>query len=50
MQTNDELWKGIIEDLPNAFIKRFFKDAEHLIDFTQPIVFLDKEFDSDIEK
>ena len=43
MQTNDELWKGIIEDLPNAFIKRFFKDAEHLIDFTQPIVFLDKE-------
>ncbi len=43
MTTNDELWKGIIEDLPNAFIKRFFKDAEHLIDFTQPIVFLDKE-------
>jgi predicted transposase YdaD len=43
MQTNDELWKGIIEDIPREFLRRFFNDAMPFIDFTQPFVFLDKE-------
>ena len=41
--TNDELWKGIIEDLDTEFLVKFFPDALHLFDLTKPIVFLDKE-------
>ena len=41
--TNDELWKGIIEDLDIEFLTKFFPDDLHLFDLSKPIVFLDKE-------
>ena len=41
--TNDELWKGIIEDLDIEFLHKFFADSIHLFDLTKPIIFLDKE-------
>jgi hypothetical protein len=30
MQTNDELWKGIIEDLERDFLERFFQRCHAL--------------------
>ena len=41
--TNDELLKGIIEDLDIEFLTKFFADDLHLFDLSKPIVFLDKE-------
>jgi hypothetical protein len=45
MQTNDELWKGAIEDLAVEFIQKFYPDLYPYIDFNhpKPIEFLDKE-------
>ena len=45
MQTQDELLKGLIEDLPYAFLKKFYPVLYAQIDFKhpKPIVFLDKE-------
>ena len=45
MQTNDELWKGAIEDLSLEFIQKFYPTLYPYIDFKQPkpIEFLDKE-------
>jgi hypothetical protein len=41
--TNDELWKGIIEDLIMEFLEKFYAHDLHLFDFSKPILFLDKE-------
>jgi hypothetical protein len=41
--TNDELWKGIIEDLIMSFLEKFYAEDLHLFDFSKPILFLDKE-------
>jgi hypothetical protein len=45
MQTNDELWKGALEDFPLEFIQKFYPDLYPHIDLNhpQPIEFLDKE-------
>jgi hypothetical protein len=45
MQTNDELWKGAIEDLPMEFLHKFYPDLYPYIDTNhpKPIEFLDKE-------
>jgi hypothetical protein len=45
MQTNDELWKGALEDYPLEFLKKFYPNLFPHIDFNhpQPIEFLDKE-------
>ncbi len=41
--SKDLMWKSIIEDLPEEFIRFFLSDFEILIDFTQPVIFLDTE-------
>ena len=43
MQTNDILWKGIIETLIEDFLTFFYPDEVHLFDFQKGITFLDKE-------
>ncbi len=39
----DELWKGVIEELPESFLEFFYEDYKHLIDFKKQIEFLDTE-------
>ena len=43
MKIDDALWKGLIEDLSDDFLKFFFPDSEEIFDFTRKISFLDKE-------
>ena len=43
MQTNDILWKGIIESLIEDFLTFFYPEEVHLFDFTKGITFLDQE-------
>jgi predicted transposase YdaD len=43
MQTNDTLWKGIIESLIVDFLYFFFPNEAHLIDFEKGFIFLDQE-------
>lgn len=46
LQTNDILWKGVIEDLFEPLLRFFFKDADQLFDFSKGFVFLDKELET----
>ena len=41
--TRDLLWKGIIEDLADDFLRFFFPQYVSEIDFSRPFEFLDKE-------
>ncbi|TKC65711.1 hypothetical protein FBD94_02040 [Pedobacter hiemivivus] len=41
---DDELWKGILADVFEDFLRFFFPDADDLFDFKKRFVFLDKEF------
>ncbi|TCC98874.1 hypothetical protein EZ444_05380 [Pedobacter hiemivivus] len=41
---DDELWKGILADVFEDFLRFFFPDADNLFDFKKKFVFLDKEF------
>ncbi|SDK41422.1 conserved hypothetical protein (putative transposase or invertase) [Pedobacter sp. ok626] len=41
---DDELWKGILADVFEDFLRFFFPDADDLFDFKKKFVFLDKEF------
>lgn len=41
---DDELWKGILEDVFGDFLRFFFPDADELFDMSKEFVFLDKEF------
>lgn len=43
MLTNDELWKGVFEDLATDFIQKFYPDLYPYLDPSRPIEFLDKE-------
>ena len=44
--TRDKLWKAIIEDLADDFLRYFFPEwVEKEVDFTIPFEFLDKELD-----
>src|SRR5690606_1590656 len=45
MITQDTLWKGIIEDLAEEFVRFFFPDYVGEIDFSRSFVFLDKELE-----
>lgn len=45
MKQDDLLWKGIIEDMPEHFIRFFFPGAESIIDFESGFEFLDKELE-----
>ena len=45
MKRDDALWKGLIEDLADDFLKFFFSNAEEIFDFNRKISFLDKELE-----
>lgn len=45
MIRKDTLWKGIIEDLAEEFVRYFFPDAQPIVDFQKGFVFLDKELE-----
>ena len=45
MVGKDALWKGIIEDLAEEFIRYFFSPYTESIDFEKGFVFLDKELE-----
>ena len=45
MQTDDTLWKGIIENISADFIRFFYKEADELFDLKKGVVFLDKELE-----
>jgi hypothetical protein len=41
--SKDVLWKGIIHELFDEFLAFYFPDYVHLVDFSQKVIFLDKE-------
>ncbi len=45
MKRNDILWKGIIEDLFDDFLRFLYEDAEEIFDFDRGFEFLDKELE-----
>jgi hypothetical protein len=45
MKRNDLLWKGVLEDLFDDFLKFFYPDADKLFDLDKGFEYLDKEFD-----
>ena len=45
MKRDDSLWKAILEDIFDDFLRFFFQNAEELFDFTKPFEFLDKELE-----
>ena len=46
MITRDILWKGIIEDLFDDFLRYFFPDFSQKVNFRKKFEFLDKELDA----
>ena len=45
MKRDDALWKGLIEDLIDDFLKFYFPNAEEYLDLNRKISFLDKELE-----
>jgi hypothetical protein len=45
MKRDDALWKGIIEELFDDFLKFYFPESIDLFDFNRKFVFLDKELE-----
>lgn len=45
MNKDDTLWKGILENICDDFLKFFFEDAEKLFDLERGFQFLDKELE-----
>lgn len=45
MKRDDTLWKGILENVFDNFLRFFFKDADELFDFEKGFQFLDKELE-----
>ncbi len=45
MKRDDALWKGLIEDLADDFLKFFYPNAEKILDLNRKITFLDKELE-----
>lgn len=41
---DDELWKGILDDVFEDFLRFFFPKADELFNFKKKFIFLDKEF------
>ena len=44
-QVNDYLWKGILEDVFDDFLRFMHPDADEIFDFERGITFLDKELE-----
>ena len=45
MKRDDSLWKAILEDVFEDFLRFFFKNADELFDMERGFVFLDKELE-----
>jgi hypothetical protein len=45
MQRNDYLWKGILEDVFDDFLRFMHPEADEIFDFERGITFLDKELE-----
>jgi len=45
MKRDDSLWKAILEDVFDDFLRFFFPNANELFDFSRPFEFLDKELE-----
>jgi len=45
MQKDDTLWKGILENVWDDFLRFYFPDADHLFDMERGFTFLDKELE-----
>jgi len=45
MQRNDYLWKGILEDIFDDFLRFMHSNADEIFDFSRGIEFLDKELE-----
>jgi hypothetical protein len=45
MKRDDALWKGILEDLFDDFLKFYFPESVDLFDFNRKFEFLDKELE-----
>ncbi|HXL57000.1 MAG TPA: hypothetical protein VN958_12120, partial [Chitinophagaceae bacterium] len=45
MKRDDTLWKGILENVFDDFLRFFFKDAEKLFNINKGFQFLDKELE-----
>jgi hypothetical protein len=45
MKRDDALWKGLIEDLVDDFLRFYFPDADEILNFERKISFLDKELE-----
>ena len=45
LKRDDTLWKGILENLSEDFLRFFFKDADELFDMEKGFQFLDKELE-----
>ena len=43
MNRNDVLWKGILEDTLEDFLRFLIQDADRVFDLSKKIEFLDKE-------
>lgn len=44
-QRDDRLWKGLLEDLLEDFLRFFFPESFELFDPDRGVAYLDKEFD-----
>ncbi len=45
MKRDDLLWKAILEDIFDDFLRFFYKEAEQLFDISKGFEFLDKELE-----
>ncbi len=45
MKRDDALWKALIEDLADDFLKFFYPNIENILDLNRKITFLDKELE-----
>jgi predicted transposase YdaD len=45
MRKDDSLWKGVLEDIFDDFLRFMHPNADEIFDFGQPIEFLDKELE-----
>jgi hypothetical protein len=45
MKRNDILWKAVLEDLFDDFLRFFYPEADKLFDMNKGFVYLDKELD-----
>lgn len=45
MKRDDSLWKAVLEDVFDDFLRFFILDADEIFDFSRPFEFLDKELE-----